>query len=751
MDDQEVKAIIAQEMTNSLGYEGGKLPIHRIDNMQAYFAEPLGNEQDGRSQVVMTDPSDIVETIQPNLMKLFCSTDRPVEFQGRNPDDDSLAKQVSEYINYVVMTKNTGYENFSWWFKDALIQPLAFIKVWFDQKEHRTVEEYKGITKEALEELIANPDIESIDTLEVVQDPQDALDFLDPTTANNPPPGSDIQPPDPTPLYDVKITLVNKEGSTMWKPVPNEEILVSRHTVTLDDCSFICHRQKYTRSDLYEMAENMDWDTDVIDTIPSQTSEEWNLERLERFQRDDEFPYDNRTDKPMEKIWLNEIYVKIDINGDGKAELYKIFAAGDIGSIILSKEEVDTHPFISLCSIPIPHKLIGNSVVDLARPYQLLRTTLMRSALDNAYLSNAPRVAFQQGTVNPKDLANWRPGAPISVNGDVGACIAPVTVPYTADATATIIEYVDQCRDTAVGVNAQLGGLDPNTLQVETAAGVNARMNAAQERVALIARNFAETGVKKLFLKVLELECKNQNTPQWVQLNGTWQQINPSMWKTQYDLTINVGLGTGTKDQRLAFLQNLIQIQQTAIALQKGVNGPLVNIENVFNALQKLTEAGGERNPELYFTDPHTIDPQQLQQMLNPPPPQDPAVQKAQMDNQNTQAQLQAHQQESQAKMQMDNQKMQFDHTAKQQALAFKQQELEVKERMHIRELQQKAELEMYKINQEMALKREEMLMNAKSSDIGNAVVSEKNHLDAAAKVEAEKIKASTQETNEGV
>ena len=69
--DIELRGIINQEINNSLGYMGGNLSAQRKKSLEYYMGEPLGTEIDGRSQVVSTDVADTIETILPNLLKIF--------------------------------------------------------------------------------------------------------------------------------------------------------------------------------------------------------------------------------------------------------------------------------------------------------------------------------------------------------------------------------------------------------------------------------------------------------------------------------------------------------------------------------------------------------------------------------------------------------------------------------------------------------------------------------------------------------
>ena len=644
MTKSELKALLQQQITTSLGYQGGKLSQQRMYNQKLYNGDPLGNEQKGRSQVVLRDATDVVEWIMPNLMKVFCSTDDVVEFLPQNPDDVDSAKQITSYVNYVFTKQNDGYEIYRTWFRDALISRNAFVKVYRDSQRYERTDEYEGLSGDALAQLLSQDGVEISGDIEII------MGDVDPMTGQ------------PAETFNCTLRTVNKKSFTKVVPVPAEEILVSRRATSLKNADFVCHRVKRTKTDLIEMG----YSKSVVEKLQSDTTQEFNMERLNRFQKDDEYPYETRTDEPMREIWINEIYTKVDWNNDGKAEWRKITAAGDNAAEILDNEECDGHPFIDLVPLPVPHKMFGLSVVDLVSDLQVLRTTIMRQVLDNLYISNTPRLAYVKGAVSVEDIMNHRPGAPIAQ--EQSGSVEAIQIPFVAGQSFQIMEYTDQLRESRTGVSAAMQGIDPNLLQSNTATVANLSSNAAAQRLELIAREFAETGVKRLFLKILELECKYQDKEITFLLDGKWNTVNPTLWKNQFDITVNVGLGTGNKDQNLAHLQQILQIQQAAIQQQGGVKGPLVNLQNVYNTVARISQNAGFKNAELFFSNPQDLPPQQQQPPAPPPPdPNMIAVQNQQMRDQ-------ANAQLEQQKFQWQQQKDQMEYQLRQQELQLKDQ-----------------------------------------------------------------------------
>jgi hypothetical protein len=231
-----------------------------------------------------------------------------------------------------------------------------------------------------------------------------------------------------------------------------------------------------------------------------------------------------------------------------------------------------------------------------------------------------------------------------------------------------MLEYLDGVRENRTGVTRYMQGIDADSLN-KTATGISQIMTAAQQRVELIARVFAETGVKDLFRKILELVGRHQSAPRIIRLRNRWVPMDPRQWTTQMDVSINVGLGTGNKDQMLMHLRSLLEIQVQAIRMQGGVDGPLVRLENVYNTLAKLVENAGLKSPDAYFTDPAQRPPA-------PPAPAgpqpDPAMLAVQQQAQLAAARLAFDRQRAAADLALDQARLAADVAMKRDALALK-------------------------------------------------------------------------------
>ena len=575
--DSEVMARVNSEITESLGY-GGTLSEQREKAMEYYYGLPFGNEVDGRSQYVDSSVMDTIEWIKPSLMRVFASGDEMVTFNPVGPEDVEAAEQATDYVNYVFTKDNPGWEILYSWFSDALLQKNGIVKCWWDEYEDWNREEYNGLDEQEFNALIIMPGIEVLEHTPYTDDYG--------------------------PKHDLVIKRETYVGKVRIENVPPDEFLISREAKAIEDARFTCHRVTKTLSELRLMYPNENLDPDDLgggdDTMA------YNAERLARYQFDDSSTqgWDNNSgdSDALRNYWLHESFLQIDYDGDGIAELRKICSVGDK---ILANEPIDRIPFVSITPVKIPHKFFGLSIADLIMDIQLIKSTLMRNLMDNMYNQNFGRYAVLEGQANLDDLLTQRPGGVVRVKSP--NAIMPLATPQLEKSSFEMLGYLDQLRESRSGVNKYSQGLNDNALTSHTtAAAVNATMTAAQSRVELIARCFAETGVKELMKNIYELVLKNQDHERVVMLRNKWVPVRPDMWRDQYDCTVSVGIGNGNRDQQLMHLSTMLQF--AGDAMRGGLK--IVNEQNMYNMGAALVKNMGFQNVDDFLTDPSTVPPQ---------------------------------------------------------------------------------------------------------------------------------------------
>ncbi len=641
--DQELITRIRSEVTGSLGYMGDTISHQREQAMQYYYGLPFGNEVEGRSQYVDSTVQDTVEWIKPSLMRVFASGDEMVKFSPHGPEDVAMAEQASDYVNYVFTKDNPGWEILYSWFTDALLSKNGIVKVWWDDYEEETREEYHGLDEVALMSLISDDGVEVVEHTEIIEEE--------------------------VPYHDIVIKRKSYDGRIKIENIPPSEFLISRESKNIQDARFTCHRVLKTLSELREMYPDENLESEDLGG-GGEDMTDFSSERLERYAFDKSAQYWEgwgdagfSEEEGLKTYWLYESFIKTDYDGDGITELRKICSVGDK---ILANDEIDRVPFVSITPVKIPHKFFGLSVADLVMDLQLMKSTLMRNLMDNMYNQNFGRYAVLEGQANLDDLLTQRPGGVVRVKSP--NAVTPLATPSLEPYTFQMLEYLDSVRESRAGVSRMSQGMNDNALTSHTTAtAVNAVMSAAQSRVELIARNFAETGVKDLMICIYELLHKNQDRERMIQLRNEWVPVRPDVWRDKSDCTVSVALGNGNKDQQMMHLSQMLQF--AGEAMKGGL--PIVSMQNMYNLGASLVKAMGFQNVNDFLTDPSQLPPQQEEQ---PSPEEQAKMMEAQVKQEELKVKAAEVQIKAQ-KIQQEYQKLAVDSNLKQQEINLEREQ----------------------------------------------------------------------------
>jgi hypothetical protein len=606
---RQVKAILQGEKADSLSTSAAsKLSNDRTTALNYYLGdmETDFSATEGRSRVVSTDVSDVVDGLMPALMDIFCSGDTVAKFNPVAPDDIGPAEQETEYVNHVFMEKNPGYRIIHDMFKDALISKTGIVKVWWETKEDEEEETYFDQDEEALAILVSKPDMEVVAH-----------------TANE----------DGT--HDV--TLVKRRGYGCAKVVnvPPEEFGVARRTRRLQETPYCFHEPGGGVPENELIADG--YDADQVKKLST-----WSENRsrgTEAMARDtvDENATQGAGDavnRGQRPVRITEHFILMDYEGKGKTCRYKI-VTGDEGEVLLKDgkpdiEKIEYVPFAVAHPDPMPHRFFGRAIADKVIETQRVKTALTRGVLDNMYLINNQQMEVNEQFASDStidDLLNRRIGGIVRTKGP--GAVNPIVVQPIADKLFPALEYFDREREWRSGVTREGQGLDAEALQNQSATAARQVHSASQAKMKLIARNLAD-GVEDLFWLLHAVIRKNGSKPETVRLRNEWHVVDPRLWRTRDDMSITVGLGSGGKQEQLQGLQMLIQAQMSAAE-----NPPmgLVSPKNFYNAAKEMVKLLDLKDVSLYFNDPGDGP------MPEPPPP--PELQKAQMEGQIKQQEMQ--------------------------------------------------------------------------------------------------------------
>lgn len=638
MNQDELLSIVEAEEADSVGASTTQLAEQRRKAMQYYYGQPYGNEVEGRSQVVTTEVLDAIEGILPSLLGIFTSSDEVVRFEPQGPEDDGASSQATDYINYIFSRENNGFIALYCFFKDALLQKNGFLKVYWEEYEDSTKETYNGLSDDQFAYLSQD----------------DSVTLVEHTAY----PGAEGV------THDAVFRRTAKKGKVCIDPVPPEEVFVSRGCANdLKKARFVEHKSKKTISELREMG------FEVPDTLSDDSEAEFNVERIERLKFDDSTAGSQQSegsnDKSSRSVWVCEAYLKVDYDGDGIAELRKVTK---VGKTVLDNEEVDSIPFVTTTPILMPHKLYGMSIADLVMDIQLIKSTVTRQLLDNAYLANNGRYEALEGMVNMNDLLTNRPGGIVRVK-TLGA-VKRIDTPLLGAPAFQLLEYFDAVKENRVGVTRYNQGLDADSLN-KTAHGMELIRNASMQRIELIARIFAETGVKDLFWKILELVSKHQQKAKVVKLRNQWVTVDPREWRNKFNMTVTVGLGTGSQQ---AVQQGAQLLMATQFELLKaGLGGTVVSPHNLFASARRIAKVVDPKNADAYFTDPKTVPPQ--------PEKPDPDMLKLQLQDKHKTMQMQQRVQQAQQTLAVEGERLKLERERLQADFAKHREQLQSESR----------------------------------------------------------------------
>ena len=643
MDEYQLNSIVSSEIRDSLNHFDQEFSQERIRAMDFYLGEPMGNEVEGRSQVVSTEVSDTIEAIMPNLMRVFTANDKYVRFNARTAEDTERAEQISDYVNYVINHDNQGYKILYNWFKDALMFRLGVVKYYYDEQEDVREEEYENLNETELAALLSNPDIEVVGVIE-----EEAGAYAQDEMTG------EMMPVDMS--YSLKVRVKESKGKIRIENVPPEEFLVNRRATSLEDAHFVAHRTVMTVSDLVAMG----YDKDVVEKYAGSYSLDVDEERSNRFQDLEANTGIEAADPALAEVIYYECVMKVDYDGDGIAELRRICAIGEGADEILHNEPFDHVPFAVVTPIMMPHRLIGRSIYDMTEDLQVIKSTLLRQYLDSVYTSTLPRMGIVEGMVNIDDVLDGTAGGIIRMRQ--AGMVQPITGTPVGGEVRPLMDYIDNLKEQRTGMSKASQGLDANALQSTTASAISATVRGAQVKLESYARTMAETGVKDLFKGILHLATKYDQKPRIIRLRNQFVPIDPREWHSEFDVVVQVGLGTADDEQKIAFLTQ-IAAKQEQILMQLGANNPVVTMSQYVNTLRSIAEIGGFKDADQFFNNPQQIAMME-QQMAQQPQQGDQAAQ-AQM-----QAEIALKREKMMLEIELEREKMQMELELRRQELA---------------------------------------------------------------------------------
>lgn len=524
------------------------------------------------SSLVSTDVTDTIEWALPSLIKVFTGGDEVVTVQGSSEEDDRNAEIMQQLLVYQLQRQNRFFPILYNWMKDALITGMGIIKCYWDRKEDYQLLE-QSMNMRAFQELTQqNVEIQSVegpDMFGIVR-----VQYLSPYYVKNAP--------------VIENILVS-------------ELLYSSDAKSLDEANFVAHKKKVTMSYLREREQQGIY-ANVDQITPKPKTGIMNDDQVEQVIGDNYQGTSQEADDARAEVTLYECYTKLDWNNDGVLEDMIITIVDDV-VLRVEPNYMGRHPFFAISPTKDPHRIwVKRSYAELIGELQDLKVALTRQIVQNIALTNDPKMILAEDAINIDDYVKGRAVIRKKANHPMQDVAMSMPVNQLSPYTYQFLEYIESQKENRTGITRYNQGLDANSLN-KTAMGISQIMGASTQRLELIARMFAETGVYELFRFMIGLNQKfiDQNTV--IRLTNKELAISPDDLQGNFDLIVNAGISIASKESTQLMLQSML----TALMQVRAAGIPIVTPDNVYNLFKKWIEAAGFKNYADYITDPAVV------------------------------------------------------------------------------------------------------------------------------------------------
>lgn len=646
--DSDNPILIVSRMVDRAEEYLGEQSKTREQALEYYEGKPACiAHNEGRSFSVSKDLRATVKKLMPSIMRTLFGSEKAVQYEPVGPEDEQAAEQASDYVNYVVMRETMSRRAIESAIFDALVLKTGILEWCATEKIKVVVTEHKNLSDEAVLGLFDDPDNEVFD-YEKTPETDPMLLQMDPNAMR----------------HSFKLRRREKEIVCELKAVPRGSFLISPNARSIADAPLVGKKMEASRSDL--VAEGYDKDQVYRLACVDRRDDDDDFERY----GDDWTDLDQGAAKAGEDVGYYEVYARLDYDGDGISELYKVVygmadrdGGGDEISgadkyIVLQSEPCDEAPFADVAAEYSAHKFEGHSVFEDIEDIQRIKTVLLRATLDNLNWQNNFQRAVQLDAVeNPESVQNPQFGQDILLKRGVNAreAVQPIQVPFFAANSFDMMRYMDEVRDDRTGITDASGGIDPEGFQNMSATAAHLASESGIAQADMIVRNLAN-GIGRAFKGLLKLIVAHHDRARVVRLRGQWVEYQPDSWNADMDCVVNTGLGGGTRERDMQMLQVVLGLQREIIT-NLGADNPLVKPDQLYATLEKITEAAGFSSADPFFTRP---DPQEVARAMQKAAQGGEADKaSAQLEMQKAQADMQAKQAKIQAETELARQKMQ--------------------------------------------------------------------------------------------
>ena len=525
-------------------------------------------------------------------MKVFTGSDEVITIAGVTEEDDTKAETMQELLVYQLQRQNNFFTVLYNWMKDSLIVGMGIIKCYWERTEGYTTET-AVLNNEALQALT-----QTGVTIEDIQGPDQFGDFS----------------------VTYQLPYYRKNAPKL-ENILVSEFLYSPDAKSLEEANFVAHKRKVTMSYLRER-EAQGVYANIDDIRVNGNYNGMNVDQVEQVIGDNYVDINKDEQTARQEVVIYECYTKIDINNDGILEDMIITICGDT-IIRMEQNYMGRHPFFAISPTKDPHRIwVKRSYAELIGELQDLKVALTRQIMQNVALTNDPKMLLDESAINIDDFVQGRKVIRMKAGHSMNEVAMPMNITPLAPQTFQFLEWIEGQKENRTGITRYNQGLDANSLN-KTATGISAILGQSAQRLELVARMFAETGLSELFRFMVSLNQKFIDQQTVIRLTNKELKISPEDLDGSFDLIVNAGISIATKESTIMATQTLL----TAL-MQANAGGYMVSTpENIYNLFKKWIESIGFKNYGDYITDPNVtqqrmvMEMQLKQQVLSQLPP----------------------------------------------------------------------------------------------------------------------------------
>lgn len=580
---EQAKIDFCKEQIRKIRDEYTQLNKDREEAIKFYSGDPsIVTIIEGRSQVVTTDIRDAIKAIKPDLLEIFAGGDEVVSLQPEGEEDVKAVKLQEQLVNKQVRRKNPWYTIMSDFLDDVLLLKFGAIKFqWHEKVEYIDIPKYEGLNDMQAQAVMSDPKHELVDHEVVEEQPEVIDDFgmmLTPAVTS----------------HNVTMRQKIEDEYVLLEAVPAENLLFPITTKNLPDAVFVSQKTTLTKWDFIEKYGKPKYNK--VKDLLEELSEDKSSVTDERFKDlgGVKFVKDANTGEFI----VYECFFKD--HDTGEPWIFSI--CGDI-CVYDEKNLYKKPPFHGATAYKMAHRAIGDGIYDMLKDYQLVRTAIKRQILDNVYQSNYRRYFGDPDRINLDDyLNNNATNAFIRTVGDPSTAVMPEVKAPLPPEVFQFWEMLNMEKDFISPAPRAFMGVNPQILN-KTARGQNQQINQASKPLQMMARLIAEMAIAPLMQDVVNCNIRFMKKETSVRYLNEWVPLNRDNIVGNADYVVNVGIGTGNKNEIVSQMQQLLALY--AQIYKAGV--PIVTSINPYNAMKELVKAMGFKNTSDFVTDPDQI------------------------------------------------------------------------------------------------------------------------------------------------